>query len=215
MSLLDQLKRAFRFFSKENLAETPITYAPLPDDIRLASDLALLVIDVQGKYCDPKGRRGNKETHSISKRIKRLTPEFRKAGIPIYVIYFSDRPKKPKDIDFYEFKPETGDILVAKDMDSAFQGSNIKDILQQHGRKRLLACGFNLNACVFKTVVDGCGEGFDIRLLRDLSGNDRENDGSNARSYVKKMKRKGVIISNADRELRAIRAALQPATAPA
>lgn len=215
MSLLDHLKRAFHFFGKENLAKTPITYAPLPDDIRLASDLALVIIDVQSKYCDPKGQRGNKETGQIAKRIQKLAPEFRKAGIPVYVVYFADKPQKLKKIDFYEFKPETGDILIQKDMDSAFQGSDIKNILQQHGRKRLLACGFNLNACVFKTVIDGIGAGFNIRLLRDLSGNDNDNDGSNAREYVKKMKRKGVIISNADRELRAIRAALHPATTPA
>ncbi|MEZ0224830.1 MAG: cysteine hydrolase family protein [Alphaproteobacteria bacterium] len=206
MSLLDQLKRAFHFFSKENLAETPITYAPLPDDIRLASDLALVIIDVQKKYCDPKGRRGNKETGQIAKRIQKLAPEFRNAGIPVYVVYFSDDPVKPKNVDFYEFKPGENDILIRKNMDSAFQGSDIKEVLQQHGRKRLLCCGFNLNACVFATVVDGIGEGFNIRLLRDLTGNDKDNDNSNARKYVQKMKRKGAVISNAERELRLIRA---------
>jgi nicotinamidase-related amidase len=206
MLLLDQLKRVFHFFRKENLEETPITYAPLPDDIRLASDLALLIIDVQGKYCDPKGRRGNRETGQIAKRIQKLAPEFRKAGIPVYVVYFANKPQKLKKIDFYEFKPETGDILIQKDMDSAFQGSDIKNILQQHGRKRLLTCGFNLNACVFKTVIDGIGEGFNIRLLRDLSGNDNDNDSANAHVYVKKMKKKGVVISNASRELKNLKA---------
>lgn len=211
MSLLDHLKRAFRFFSKENLAETPITYAPLPDDIRLASDLALVIIDVQSKYCDPKGERGNKETLKIAKRIQRLAPEFRKANIPVYVVYFSDKPQKAKKIDFFQFKPETGDILISKNDDSAFQGSDIKEILQQHGRKKLLTCGFNLNACVFSTVIDGLGEGFDIRLLRDLTGNDNNNDGSSARKYVKKMKNKGAIISNSSRELKNLNA---PAAAP-
>jgi nicotinamidase-related amidase len=215
MSLVDQLKRVFHFFRKENLAETPITYDPLPDDIRLANDLALVIIDVQKKYCDPKGRRGNSETHNISKRIQRLAPQFRKAGIPVYVVYFADKPQKLTKIDFHEFKPETSDILIQKDMDSAFQGSDIKNILQQHGRKRLLACGFNLNACVCSTVLDGCAEGFDIRLLRDLTGNDSDNDGSNARKYVKKMKKKGVIISNASRELKKLRASRTAHRAPA
>jgi nicotinamidase-related amidase len=217
MSLVDQLKRVFHFFRRENLEETPITYAPLPDDIRLASDLALVIIDVQKKYCDPKGKRGNRETGQIAKRIQKLAPQFRKAGIPVYVVYFADKPQKEQSIDFYEFRPETGDILIRKDMDSAFQGSEIKTVLQQHGRRRLLTCGFNLNACVCSTVMDAIGEGFDVRLLLDLTGNVNENDSSNARKYVRKMKRKGAIISNAARELRLIRetAATKPQLQPA
>jgi len=82
--------------------------------VKLPRDLALLVIDVQQEFCDPQGARGNKETREVSQRIRRLVPAFRKAGVPVYVIYFADDPKKTQDVDFYEFRPRQGDFVLRK-----------------------------------------------------------------------------------------------------
>lgn len=206
MSFLDQLKRAAHFFSQSNLAETPVRYSPAPGDVELHKDMALLVIDVQKAYCSPWRGRGNLETHRVSKRIRKLVPEFRKAGIPVYVIYYSEEPKAPNKIGFYKFQPSDTDVLIAKDKNSAFQGSDIKNILQRDGRRQLLTCGFNLNACVCSTVIDAVAEGFDVRLLRDLTGNDNENDRSTAEGYVQRMKDKGVTVTFAADELRRLTA---------
>lgn len=207
MWFFDRFKRTREFLNQDNLEQTPISYSPAPGDIELPRDLALLVIDVQKEFCDPNGSRGNKETREVSQRIKNLVPEFRKAGIPVYVIYFAEQAKKVKDIDFYEFRPEKGDFIVAKNDDSAFQGSHIGKMLEKHGRKMLLACGFNLNACVFNTVMDARSKGYGVHLLRDLTGNDDHNDSSSTESYLKQMQDKGVIITNAKDELRAINTA--------
>jgi len=61
----------------------------------------------------------------------------------------------------------------------------------------LLTCGFNLNACLFKTVMDARAKGYQVRLLRDLSGNDKQNDPASANGYIKRMVEEGVVVSSA------------------
>lgn len=185
------------FFQPENLAKQYIKYE---------GEVALVVIDVQKEYCDPKGRRGNPETEAVSERIQSLIPEFRKAGIPVYAVYFSCEEKsKPEEIDFYKFSPEPDDTLVRKNRDSAFKGSNIREILRRDNRKLLLTCGFNLSACVASTVQDARSEGFDVCLLHDLTGNDNENP-RDARYELEDMKSKGVTIEQSANVLSCLRA---------
>lgn len=56
-----QFKKYSDFFRSKNLAQQTLKYEGNP---------ALLVIDVQKKFCDPKNERGNLETKVISKRIQ-------------------------------------------------------------------------------------------------------------------------------------------------
>ena len=181
------------------------TIPPLPRYAKL-NDLALLVIDVQSQFCDPKNHRGNTHTERTAERIKRMIPEFRKACVPVYVIYFS-RDEKPIDkIDFYQFAPEKSDIIVRKTADSAFQGSMIGDILSAHRRKKILACGFNLGACVMRTVLDAKKEGYDVQVLRDLSENDNENyRGKGTTENIRQMMQQGIEMTRAEQALKTCR----------
>src|SRR5688500_16544059 len=111
-----------------------------------ANDTVVLVIDVQKQFCDPKTR-GNKRTEKASERISAIIPAFREAGLPVYAVYFSTERLKAHQIDFYKFKPDRQDILVAKNSESACRGSNIHEILKKNNIKTILACGFNINAC--------------------------------------------------------------------
>lgn len=185
-----KLKSVFDFLHPATLSRTPITLDPSK------GDLALLLIDVQKEFADPAQERGNHETRQVSRRINSLIPAFRAAGLPAYVVYFDEDNRKPEDIDFYLFRPSAGDKLIAKDDDSAFRGSDIKSILRRDKRKTLLACGFNLNACVYKTVMDARSNGFNVVLLRDLTGNDKENDNSDTDERLKRMQKKGVKVMN-------------------
>ena len=211
MSFFDRFFRTRKSLRQEALAQTPISYAPQPGDIKLPGDLALLVIDVQREFCDPNGERGNKETVEISQRIRRLVPAFRKAGVPVYVIYCSDEEKQVQDVDFYEFRPREGDFVLCKKDDSAFNGTTLDEKLKEHHRRTLLTCGFNTNACIYATVMDARAQGYSVRLLRDLTGNDNNNDAGSTPGYVRRMQEEGVVISNAADELRAL-AARNPRT---
>jgi len=205
-SLREKLEKVFAFFRPENLARQIIKYE---------GGVALLAIDVQKEFCDPKGGRGNAETAEISKRIQSLVPEFRKAGIPVYVVYFGSKKKNAADIDFYEFAPQADDVLVAKNDDSAFQGSNIKELLQKNKKKLLLTCGFNLSACVMSTVMDAITEGFEVCLLRDLTGNDNSpGNQKNIRRHLKHMRNKGVTIEQSGKVLELLCAKKNAPTVP-
>lgn len=154
------LKRVLDFFKPDNLAQQELKVRE--------HNMALLVIDVQKRYCDPRGDRGNKHTKEVSKKLASIIPEFRKAGIPIYAIYFEHSHK----IDFYKYKPHSSDIIVLKQTDSAFKSSNLHDLLKKGKHKYLLACGFNASACVERTCLDGRKLGYNIGLLADLLEND-------------------------------------------
>jgi nicotinamidase-related amidase len=144
-----------------------------------ARNLAHVIIDVQREYCDPNFTpyfmrpRGNEYTASISKRIVTFADSLRQADIPTFVVYFS-RGDKPEHAGggFYKLTPAPGDILVAKDHNSAFQGGHIDDELRRRNIKGLLISGFNLTACVRQTVIDARKHGYATHIVADCVGND-------------------------------------------
>lgn len=197
-NLKAQLEKVSAFMQPESLAQ---------QNLRYDGEVALLVIDVQDTFCNPNRDRGTAATEEIATRIQSVSPAFREAGIPVYAIYFSyDKPKNPADIDFYKFTPVANDTLVRKTSDSAFDGSDIEQTLKKDGRKLLLTCGFNLNACVVDTVMDARRLGFEVCLLEDLTGNDAKNDPEHAPRHLKAMHERGVTMENAANALSQIKA---------
>ena len=205
-SLSERISNVSAFLKQENFAGHPLKYE---------GDTAVLVIDVQNKYCNPKGFRGNKETDDVSKRIQLMVPEFRSAGVPVYVIYYSKEGKGASEINFYKFKPTSDDVLIAKKGDSAFKSSKIKKVLKKDRRKSLLVCGFNLNACVKNTVIDARENGFNVSLLRDLTGNDNECCPNRTISHLIEMQDEGVVIEQSSKALKRINTQKNAAAVPA
>jgi len=168
----------------------------------------LLVVDVQKEYCDPEAwqRRGSKETEVVSERIQSLVPEFRKASVPVYAVYFSLQGAKPaSEVDFYKFMPDDKDTLIAKSTNSAFKSSNIKEILEKEHKKLLLICGFNQAACVRETVLDARKAGFEVCLLDDLAGNDRLTSYYRDKA-AQEMLRAGVVFASSEQVLKQLHA---------
>ena len=172
----------------------------------ILGETALLVIDVQREFCDPQLERGNDETARVSEHIAELLPEFRKAGMPVYLVYNSRTLRKPAahKIDFFKIEPDATDTLVRKKLDSAFEGGDIHKILQAHGRKKLLMCGFNMTACVKRTATSAVNLGYDVELLTDISGSDKwvyiaqEKHGIMIDEDLRLMKREGIKMTTSD-----------------
>lgn len=158
---------------------------------------ALLLIDVQKKYADPSQSRGNAETDRIAKKIAGIAPAFRRAAVKVFPIYFGEHDLQPAKIDFHRFKPKAKDVIVRKDRDSAFLGSNISDLLHAGGYRNLIVAGFNLSACIKETAIHGCEEGFNVVVLRDLTANDNHNPEC-ALWEVFGMKRRGALFRQTD-----------------
>lgn len=159
------LKQAAKFFDPENLADLLIKYE---------GEIGLLVIDVQKIFCDPQQTvdfdgqilGGNADTQAASQRIASLVPQFRKAGIPVYAVYYA---VEGEYIDCYKYTPTGQDKIVLKNACSAFAGGNIKDVLDEDHRKLLLTCGFNFSACVYSTVDDARSAGFEVCVMDDIT----------------------------------------------
>lgn len=202
-TLVEQLRRTFAFFAPANLARLNVHYAP-PE-----GDTAVVIIDVQKKFCDPRGRRGNQKTQEISERIQKLAPAFRAAGVPTYVVYFARPAWLGGRARFYKFRPEKGDIKVRKYTDSAFDSGKLKDLLKSHGRKNLLVCGFNASACVYRTARDAKLNGFNVTLMEDLTGNDNRNP-ETLDYALRRMLSRGIGITTSAEALAGLSAPKQP-----
>jgi nicotinamidase-related amidase len=167
---------------------------------------ALLLIDIQKKFCDPDLHRGNDETVRVSYRIMSATREFRQAGLPFYPIYFTRSRQEPlRKIDFYGFVPTPDDTIFQKNTDSAFDSTSIGPTLKRDGYTDLLVCGFNLNACVRDTILDAASNGFKVALLRDLTGNDNHNNPAESEKTLATLTKAGVIITSSQTALTRLR----------
>jgi nicotinamidase-related amidase len=183
--LATRVNRALNFFKPENLAGQKIKYHPVP------GETAVLLVDVQKRYCDPRGKRGNVLTDSVSMKIALTAAAYRAMGLPVYVIHTGKPPWLGGRPGFHHFRPDPRqDILVRKVTDSGFQSGTLAAQLKADGRKKLLVCGFNLSACVKLTALDARAAGYDVKLIRDLCGNDSWNDAPDA--AVRYMKASGI-----------------------
>ncbi len=162
-------------------------------------ETAFLVIDVQKKFCDPKGEQGTKRTEEIATRIQSIAPAFRHAGLPVFAIYFSNFDFDPKpsleDAGFYKFKPAKKDKIVPKVMTDAFTSSDIIEQLEKAKIKNLIVSGFNTRACVYATVCSALAYAFNVIVLDDLTGSGKKTERyRDARVHKHLMKNKGAQI---------------------
>jgi len=164
-TLSARLHQTHAFLDPQNLSDLLIKYE---------GEVGVLAIDVQKHFCDPADAQmldgelwgGNEDTKAASKRIRSVIPQFRKAGVPIYSVYFSDLGE---DLNCYEYIPAVQDTIILKNQTSAFRGGNIEEVLNNDGRKLLLTCGFNYSACVCATIEDARSAGFEVCVMDDLT----------------------------------------------
>lgn len=151
-----------------------------------AQNTAVLVIDTQRHFCDPKSGRGTPETKETAERIQAVLPSFRAAGIPVYFIALvpdGQTMSKFSPYGFYGAEPDrTQDSVLTKTAESAFFQTQLADILRKNGHTNLLLMGVNKSSCVAATAADASRAGFSPRILKDLCADDsvakRENEKS-------------------------------------
>ncbi len=156
---------------------------------------ALIIVDVQNDYCHEKGYFGLKgkdlsREHAIVPVIERLIEQARKSGVPIVFVkktvsdsdFLSEEWKnRPNAIrkdativkrgtwgaEFYKLVPETEDIIIEKHRYSAFDKTNLDEILRKLQRKSLVIVGLATNICVESTARHGFALDYNVTLVRD------------------------------------------------
>ena len=154
------------------------------------SNTAVIVIDTQRQFCDPKSGRGSEETKATAERIQSILPAFREAGIPVYFVAFvppGQSMSRFSPYGFYGAEPDRArDTVLTKTSESAFQQTRLADILRKNGHENLLLVGFNKSSCVAATAADASRNGFKPRILKDLCADDRAAAAENQKHGIAK-----------------------------
>ena len=140
-------------------------------------ETALLLIDVQKgvnvleHWGGPTGRRNNPGAEA---EMARLLKAWRKSGLPVIFTQHDSReaasPLKlslPTGAMIEGFEPSASEIIVRKDVNSAFIGTDIELRMRQHGITRLVVVGFFTNFCVETSTRMAGNMGYDTYLVPD------------------------------------------------
>lgn len=140
-------------------------------------DTCLLLIDVQQgvdvieHWGGPTGRRNNPDAESV---MASLLDEWRAAGRTVAFTRHdsreADSPLKfslPTGAQKPGFEPLDGDVVIDKDVNSGWVGTQLELQLRRHGINRLVVVGFFTNMCVETTVRMAGNMGYDTYLVPD------------------------------------------------
>lgn len=138
-------------------------------------ETGLLLIDVQKgvnvleHWGGPTGRRNNPDAEA---QMARLLAAWREKGLPvIYTQHDSREAASPLKLSLPTgemiegFEPRAGEIVIRKDVNSAFIGTDIELRMRQHGITRLVIAGFFTNFCVETSTRMAGNMGYDTYLV--------------------------------------------------
>lgn len=138
---------------------------------------ALLLIDVQQgvdvleHWGGPTGRRNNPDAEI---HMATLLAAWRQYGLPVaYTQHDSREAASPLKLSLVTgamkagFEPQPSDIVVVKDVNSAFVGTSMEVRLRRASIERLVVVGFFTNFCVETSVRMAGNMGFDTYLVPD------------------------------------------------
>ena len=140
--------------------------------MRLPSDAALILVDLQRAIDDP--RWGPRNNPGAEQAIAALLAAWRDEGLPVVHIRHDsvepDSPYRP-DRPSHAFKPETapqsGESVVGKRGHSAFVGTALEATLDALGATTLVVCGVLTHNSVEATVRHAADLGYRVFVVAD------------------------------------------------
>jgi nicotinamidase-related amidase len=140
-------------------------------------DTALLLIDVQKgvhvlkHWGGPTGRRNNP---AAEEHMRKLLARWRKLQLPVLFTRHDSRERNsplkialPTGAFIEGLEPEKSEIVIVKDVNGGFIGTNLEIQLRRLGVSRLVVVGFFTNMCVETTVRQAGNMAFDTYLVED------------------------------------------------
>lgn len=132
----------------------------------------LILIDFQRAFDDPSwGGRNNPHAES---NAQKLLVHWRAKNWPIVHVKHNSKtqgsPLHP-DADGNQFKPElapiAGELVIEKGVNSAFIGTNLKEILGEQSATDLVICGLTSPYCVSTSARMASNLGFGVQVVED------------------------------------------------
>jgi nicotinamidase-related amidase len=141
---------------------------------KLAQSAALIVVDVQEAFVDPRwGQRNNPKAEA---NIAILLAVWRNSKRPIrHVVHDSVepnsllRPGLPGNAIQAAAAPKTGEPIYRKHVNSAFIGTNLEKDLRQDGIDTLVIVGLTTNHCISTTARMAGNLGFKKYVVSDAT----------------------------------------------
>lgn len=136
-------------------------------------DATLVVIDAQREYVD--GALPLAGVEAALDRIADALAKAREAGAPVVHVQHKGRAGGLFDPDTTAFEfaaiasPGAGETVVHKGLPNAFAGTNLGEVLEQTGRKRLILAGFMTHMCVSATARAALDLGYQSTVLSDAT----------------------------------------------
>jgi nicotinamidase-related amidase len=117
---------------------------------------ALLVIDIQNGYLPIMDAA---EMKQVIKAIPSVIKLFHARGLPVIRVYHTDPEHGPrpgeKGFEFPgDIPSEASDIKVTKTRPSAFEKTELENILRKAGCNTLYLCGLSMTGCVYATYQE-------------------------------------------------------------
>ena len=144
---------------------------------QFGKETGLLLIDVQkgvnvlAHWGGPTGRRNNQ---NAEENQRALLQAWRDAGLKVFYTKHDSReaasPLKlslPTGEMIGGFEPRDDEVVITKDVNSGFVGTDLELRLRQHGIHRLVIAGFFTNFCVETTTRMAGNLGYDTYLAHD------------------------------------------------
>lgn len=145
------------------------------DTPAMATPTALLVIDLQqGVVVDCF------DVDAVLARTARLVDRARSEGVP--VIWVQDHDDFAEGTQAWDLAPplarQTSEPLVRKDRRDAFAATDLAEVLDTLGVKRLVVAGAQSDYCIRTTTQAAAVHGFDVSLVSDAhTTTDADHDG--------------------------------------
>ncbi|QPC76241.1 hypothetical protein HYE68_006993 [Fusarium pseudograminearum] len=153
------------------------------------TDSVLIIIDAQNEYAEGKLKVTN--VAESRKVIAALLEKYRAAnGSIVHVVHatpegapvFTPGTKLAQEFD--ELKPKDGEAIIQKNYPGSFAKTDLQDVLDKTGKKKVVLTGYMAHVCVSTTARQAAERGFDVLIPEDAVG-DRNIPGVDADQLVK------------------------------
>ena len=140
----------------------------------LEADAALIIIDVQEAFDEPRwGRRNNPDAEA---NVARLLDAWREAEQPVFHVRHlnhtpgsSFHPDAPGSRIKAIVRPLEGEPVIEKTVNSAFIGTELEERLRRGGVTSVVITGLTTNHCVETTARMAGNLGFDTYFVSDAT----------------------------------------------
>ncbi|GIQ60171.1 cysteine hydrolase family protein [Flavobacterium collinsii] len=137
---------------------------------------ALLLIDIQKGFNDIAYWGGDRNNTDAEQKAAELLKIWRNKKLPIFhVQHCSSNPKSilnethPGN-EFQDIvKPNQGETIIRKNVNSAFIGTNLKELLEDAKIKTIVIVGLTTDHCVSTTTRMAGNFGYDVYLISDAT----------------------------------------------